>query len=158
MKTAVKVVGILLVAVLIIGAGAFLLRERTGLSLPGSPAAAETPQPSTTVARGSIRETVSATGNVAADNQTTLTFASNGTIAEVLVEKGQDVHAGDVLAALDTSSLEWQIARSQAALDTAQARLEQSQQPASEEDLASAQAALDKVRKNLPRRGRRGGG
>ena len=105
MKTASKVIGILLVAALIIGAGAFLLSQQTGLSLPGSPAAAETPQLSATAARGDILETVSATGNVAADNQTTLTFASSGTIAEVLVEKGQEVESGDVLAALDTLSL-----------------------------------------------------
>jgi RND family efflux transporter MFP subunit len=143
MKTAIRVIGILLVAVLIVGAGALLLRQQTGLSLPGSPAAAETPQPVATATRGNIQETVSATGNVTADLQTTLTFASSGTIAEVLVEKGQAVEAGDVLATLNTSSLEWQIARSQASLETAQARLEQAQQPASAEDLASAQAALD---------------
>jgi hypothetical protein len=34
------------------------------------------------------------------------------------------------LARLDTESLEWQVARSQASLDTAQARLEQAQEPA----------------------------
>jgi HlyD family secretion protein len=148
MKTALKVGGILLVVVVLVGGGAFFLRQQSGLSLPGSPAAAETPEPSASVTQGSIAETVSATGNVAADRQTTLTFASSGTIAEVLAEKGQEVEAGQVLASLDTTSLEWQIARSQSSLETAQARLEQAQQPASAEDLASAQAALDNALAN----------
>jgi multidrug resistance efflux pump len=52
------------------------------------------------------------------------------------------------LASLDTSTLEWQVARSEAALATAQSRLEQAQQPATKTDLASAQAALDNARAN----------
>ena len=63
-----------------------------------------------------------------ADQQASLTFASSGEIAEVLVDKGQQVELGEVLARVDTTSLEWQIARSQASLETAQARLEQALQ------------------------------
>ena len=97
----------------------------------------------TTVTRGGIEETVSATGNVGAEQQVALPFGSNGEIVEVLVKEGQAVEAGDPLARLDTAALEWQIAQRQASLDTAQARLAQAQKPPSEADLASAQAALD---------------
>jgi HlyD family secretion protein len=137
MSKALKIGGIVLLAAILIGAAVLVVRRA------GPPAAAETAPTTVTVARGSIEETVSATGNVDAERQATLTFASNGEIAEVLAKEGQAVEVGQVLARLDTESLEWQVARSQASLDTAQARLEQAQKPASEEDLASAQAALD---------------
>ena len=140
-----KIGGIVLLALALIGVGAIALQQ------VNSPAAAEEITPTALVTRGSIEEVVSATGNVVADQQASLTFASSGEIAEVLVEKGQQVELGEILARVDTTSLEWQIARSQASLETAQARLEQAQKPASEEDLASAQAALDSASANLDR-------
>jgi HlyD family secretion protein len=137
MSRTLRIGGIILLAVILIGAAVLLVRRA------GPPVVAETAPTTVTVAWGNIEETVSATGNVVAERQATLAFASNGEIAEVLVEEGQAVEAGQVLARLDTESLEWQVTRSQASLDTAEARLEQAQEPASEEDLASAQAALD---------------
>jgi HlyD family secretion protein len=140
MKRALKIGGILLVVAILVGGGAFFLRQQS------RPAQAEATAPTATASRGSIEETVSTTGNVLADRQATLAFETSGRIAEVLAEEGQPVQAGQLLARLDTTALEWQVARSQAALDTAQARLEQAQKPASEEDLASARAALDSAR------------
>ncbi len=142
MSKALKIGGIVVLVLVLIGLGVLLLR------LANRPAAAEVPQSTTVVTRGSIEELVSATGNVAAERQATLTFASSGEIAEVLVREGQEVEAGQVLARLDTESLEWQVARAQAGLETAQTRLEQAQKPASEEDLSSAQAALDSAISN----------
>jgi HlyD family secretion protein len=107
-----------------------------------------TPLATTTVTRGSIEETVSATGNVGVEEQAALPFGTGGEIAEVLVEAGQTVESGDVLARLDTSSLQGQIDQTQASLDTAKARLAQAQVPPSEKELASAQAALDSARAN----------
>ena len=144
MKTALRIGGILLIVAILVGAGAFFfMREQRS-------AEAETAEtdPTAVVQRDSIAETVTATGNVDAEQRATLTFASSGTIDQVLAAKGQEVAAGDVLASLDTSSLEWQIVRSQAAVDTAQTRLAQAKQPASEADLASAQAALDNAKTN----------
>jgi HlyD family secretion protein len=140
MKNALKIGGVLLIIAILIGAGALVVRRRA------ENAAVEPPAPTAIATRGHIEETVSATGNVVADRETTLGFASSGTVAEVLVEEGQKVEAGEVLARLDTSSLEWQIATAQASLDTAQLRLEQAQQPASAEDIASAQAAVDSAK------------
>jgi HlyD family secretion protein len=145
MKRVLIIGGLIIVALLIVG-GFFFLRQQRLQS-----AAAEADAPTAAVTRGSIEEVVSATGNVVADKQASLTFASSGEIAEVLVDKGQQVDLGEVLARVDTTSLEWQIARSQASLETAQARLEQVQKPASAEDLASAQAALDSATANLDR-------
>ena len=145
MKRVLIIGGLLVVALLIVG-GFFYLRQQRLQA-----AEAEAEAPTAVVTRGSIEEVVSATGNVVADQQASLTFASSGEIAEVLVDKGQQVELGEVLARVDTTSLEWQIARSQASLETAQARLEQVQKPASAEDLASAQAALDSALANYDR-------
>jgi HlyD family secretion protein len=136
-------IGVILgiVAALVVG-GALVL------GLPGRRAAAEATPSTVIVARGSVEEIVSATGNVVADQEATLGFATSGEIAEVLVAKGQQVKAGQVLARLDITSLEWQVARSQASLASAQARLAQAQKPATADDLASAQAALDSARSN----------
>jgi HlyD family secretion protein len=146
MKRFLRIGGIILVLLVVVAAGVFLLRWEQF-----QPATADVAPSTTVVTRGSIEEIVSATGNVVADQQASLTFASSGEIAEVPVDKGQEVKAGQVLASLDTTSMEWQIARSQASLDTAQTRLEQAQEPASEEDLASAQAVLDSAIANYDR-------
>jgi len=142
MKSVLKIGGILIVAACLIGAVAFFVLG------PRPPAAASEATATSTavVSRGSIEQTVSATGNAAAEQQVTLSLGSSGRIEEVLVEEGQQVKTGDVLARLDTSSLEWQAARAQASLDTTQARLRQTQRPASAEEMASAQAAVDSAK------------
>jgi multidrug resistance efflux pump len=94
---------------------------------------------------------VGTTGNVVADRQVSLAFATSGEIASVHAEKGQRVQAGEVLAEIDTTSLEWQVTRAQASLETAQARLAQASQPASDEEIASARASLDSALANLAR-------
>jgi len=141
-KKALTIGGVIVLVLVLVGAGATFLRgANSSLEAQATPA-------SIPVTLGSIEEVVSATGNVSAERQATLAFETSGPIAEVLITEGEQVKAGDILARLDTTSLEWQVARSQASLDTAQARLEQAQEPASEEDLASAQAALDSATAN----------
>jgi HlyD family secretion protein len=142
MNKVLKIGGIVILVLVLVVAGAMALRAIN------QPAAAEDTLQGTTVTRGSIEETVSATGNVGAERQVALPFGSSGEIADVLAKEGQAVEAGDLLARLDTASLEWQITRAQASLDTAQARLEQAQKPPGEEDMASAQAALDSALAN----------
>ncbi len=142
MKKITRVGLVLLIAAMLIGGGAILLQRRDNNT------SAEAAAPTAVVSRGTIEEVVGATGHVSAERQATLTFASSGQIDAVLVQEGQQVQAGDTLARLDTSSLEWQVARAQASLNTAQARLAQAQKPATAEDLASAQAALDSAQTN----------
>jgi len=132
-------IGLVLVVIVGLAAAAFYFLRPDEFRASASDEEA----PTTAVTRGSIEEIVSATGNVVADKQASLTFQTSGPIEEVLVGKGQEVEQGEVLARLDTSTLEWQVARSQASLETANARLEQAKKPATAEDLASAQAALD---------------
>jgi HlyD family secretion protein len=54
-----------------------------------------------TVRRGDIVSVVGATGSVLAEQQANLFFLLPGTVAEVLVESGDEVKAGQVLARLD---------------------------------------------------------
>ena len=51
-----------------------------------------------------VSRTVSASGQVKADEQANLTFISAGKISEILVEKGEDVKQGQLLAYLDGST------------------------------------------------------
>jgi HlyD family secretion protein len=138
MKKALAIGGIVLLVFAVV-AGALLLRSRRQARSAGTATTATT----AAVTRGSIEQTVSATGNVAAERRASLSFSSSARVVGVSVVEGQAVQAGDELARLDTASLEWQVARAQASLQTVQARLKQAEKPAGVEDLASAQAALD---------------
>jgi HlyD family secretion protein len=143
MRKTIRVGLVLLAVALLVGTGALVLRRQKDST------SVEAAAPTAVAARGSIEETISATGNVSARQESTLAFTSSGSIDKVLVEEGQEVAAGQALARLDTSSLEWQVARAQASLNTAEARLVQAQKPATAEDVASAQAALDSAVANL---------
>lgn len=143
MKKAAKIGGIFLLVLIVIGAGVTLVLRRA------QSVDSEVAPTTTAVTRGRIEEIVAATGNVAASRQATLTFKTSGSVAEVLVEEGQHVEPGDVLAYLDTASLDWQIARTRASLATAQARLAQARKPPAQEDLASARESLDSAIANF---------
>ncbi len=71
------------------------------------------------VTRGDISMTVSVSGNIAAPEKRTLSFKSPGTIAEVLVEKGDEVEAGEVLGRLETEDLERNVEQAFNNLDAA---------------------------------------
>lgn len=71
------------------------------------------------VSRGDLMVTVSADGNLSFVKDRKLTFGISGTIAEVNVEEGEWVSQGEVLARLDTTSLELAIKAAQVDLDIA---------------------------------------
>ncbi|MGD8736640.1 MAG: efflux RND transporter periplasmic adaptor subunit, partial [Anaerolineae bacterium] len=81
-------------------------------------------------------------GTILPEKQTTLSFKNPGRVAEVLVTEGQSVSAGEVLARLETSDLEFAIAQAEMALASAQNQLLRIQQGPAEYDIAAAQAAL----------------
>jgi HlyD family secretion protein len=72
-------------------------------------------------------------------------------VAEVLAEEGQSVQEGQILARLDARTVERQIARAEATLATAQARLRQTQRGPSEAEIAAVEAALESAEDNLQR-------
>lgn len=96
---------------------------------------------SAVVRRGTLRITVSASGNVAVREQTPLRFESAGKVAAVYVHEGQHVAADAPLARLDTAALELSLKQARLALEQAQLNLDKLTRPADEEDLDLAQVA-----------------
>jgi HlyD family secretion protein len=76
-----------------------------------------------TVTRGSITETVPATGNTTPTTSVSLAFQNSGTIARVNYNLGDQVPEGAVIAELNTSNLSAALEQAQANLAVAQANL-----------------------------------
>jgi HlyD family secretion protein len=95
-----------------------------------------------TVTRGSLQATVSAAGTIAAVAQVAVPFQNSGQVKAVNVKVGDQVKAGQVMAALDSTSLEAALASAQAGLDIAQAQLAATQQGPLASQIASDEAAL----------------
>ena len=96
------------------------------------------------VERGTLRASVDATGSVASETRLELSFKSaSGRVAEIMVEEGDQVKAGEALAKLETADLEQALIQAQASLSISEAQLAQTEDGASAEDLASARAALE---------------
>ena len=73
------------------------------------------------VKKGSITETVSATGSLSAQDNVDISSKITGRIVEVLVKENQHVNAGDVLVRLDATSLKATLAQMEAKLNNAEA-------------------------------------
>ena len=76
-----------------------------------------------TVGSGTVTNSVSATGTLVPAQQMNLGFKTAGTLTEVDVRSGDHVSAGQLLARIDTSSLEIALQTAQASLTSAQATL-----------------------------------
>jgi HlyD family secretion protein len=98
------------------------------------------------VEEGSLRVTVSATGAILPEEQIALAFQVPGIVAEVMVEEGDAVRAGDPLARLDSTELETALANVTAALELQRIAYQALTAPPREVDLAVAQAAFDAAR------------
>lgn len=94
------------------------------------------------VKAGSIDATVSATGNVEAKAESKLRFAVSGTIAEVLVQPGDTVTAGQPLARIDSADLALTVAQREADLKDAEAARADLLDGATPQDIADAQAQI----------------
>lgn len=93
------------------------------------------------VRRGTLVATVNATGALSPLREAQLAFSATGPITKLDVKQGDMVRAGQILARLDTRSLELQLAQADANLSAAQAKLDALKNPASA-DVAAAQAAV----------------
>ena len=132
-----RIVAILLVAILFFGAmGVWYNRNMS------SAVQADTQRQAVPVEVGKIVSSVSATGNLEAEDEIELSFEMTGIVEDVLVKRGDEVKAGDPLASLDTTSLELSVAQAQVSLDDAKTELAQTQNDIDTDDLASARAAL----------------
>lgn len=131
----------ILILLLVLGGGGWL-----GYRYYWAPrqAAAQKPTYETTnVRRGGIASTVSATGNIEPEAQISLSFRNaGGRVDKVLVAVGQPVVKGQLLATLDTTELTLALAQAKVSLQISQAQLEKLLTPASTNDVAAGQAAV----------------
>ena len=101
------------------------------------------------VERTSIESIVSATGSVSAERVANLIAPGSGTVAEVLVQEGDRVTAGQVVARLDTSDLALGVKQAQSQLEVSQASLARARQIPSAEEIKAAEVALASAQANL---------
>jgi HlyD family secretion protein len=135
-KSIVITIVVLLTAVALVFVGSQLMGSRQADAAEGIQTAV--------VERGTLRASVDATGSVAPETRLELSFKSaSGRAAEIMVEEGDQVEAGEVLARLETADLEQALIQAQAGLAISEAQLAQTEDGASAEDLASARAALE---------------
>jgi HlyD family secretion protein len=102
-----------------------------------------------TVSLGSIEEIVTGTGTVEPAQNPDLAFQSGGRVAAVNVSVGQTVTQGEVLASLDTASLNAAVAQAQANLAAQEASLNQMQAGALPTDVDAKQTAVTAAQQTL---------
>ena len=105
-------------------------------------------RPTSTVAtaivrRGTIISTVETTGKLEAERSAKLAFKISGRVEKVLVEQGDVVEEGNIIAELDTGSLERQLNEAKTQLEISKLRLLQAKEGAQPADIAAATADLN---------------
>lgn len=94
---------------------------------------------------------VVAEGVVVPVQHATLSMAASGIVAEVLIEEGETVQAGDVILRLHCAHQQAAAAEAEAALASAQAQYEALAAGPRAQEIAAAQASLDAARAGLAR-------
>ncbi|MCW2752428.1 MAG: secretion protein HlyD [Aeromicrobium sp.] len=108
-----------------------------------------------TVATGTFQTTVSASGTIDPADEADLDFEVSGRVTSVKVKAGDTVSKGDVLAKLDTVSLDAALASAEAQLEAAQTTAaddgssSSTQQVSNNAAVASAAADVDTAKDNL---------
>jgi len=113
-----------------------------------APATSQTTERTAQVARGTIRAAVSASGSIAPAQKVELNFGAPGTVAEITINEGDRVKAGDLLARLDTDELELAVKQAENAVETQKIAYSQAISPTME-DINAAQASVTSAAANL---------
>ena len=105
------------------------------------------------VTRGDLSIDIAVNGNLEMPHKTDLSFGTAGVVEGVLVEEGDEVVEGQVLARLDASALELNVASARVAYETTQINLMQTIYPAYTKtwgtDIPGVWLALDAAQENL---------
>ena len=146
---------VILALIIVAVAAFFFTRPATA---PVEQAEAETPvvkqirQSETTVIEPmTLRETVKVTGTLVAGKQAAVASQASGRVMAVMVEPGDQVREGDVLAQIDRATLELQLSQQRATADATRAQLESSRQQLERTEQLATQglatpSALDQAR------------
>jgi len=140
---------ILLLLILAAAGGGYWYWTKAQAQKTSAAAAASASAKTTTVKTGDLTLSASGSGTLIASQQSSLSFASAGTVASVNVQAGDQVSKGQVLAQLsDLESLKTTINLAEQNLISAQASLAALQQNAAS-NLANAQLAVATAQKAL---------
>ncbi|GIK38443.1 MAG: hypothetical protein BroJett011_22760 [Chloroflexota bacterium] len=101
------------------------------------------------VERKTLVDTVSASGSIEPEAEVEMKFETGGKVKEVLVQEGQIITAGTVLARLDTTDLEMKVRSAEIDLTQAQANLDQLLEPELAEKVVAARASVESAQLNL---------
>lgn len=105
-----------------------------------------------TVARGTYKDTVTATGTIKPEHQADLSFTASGTVTAVEVEVGDRVKKGDTLARIDATSLAAQVEAAEAQVAAAEEQVVEdadassARRAATSASLASARSKLEQAK------------
>jgi len=135
-----KVWGVIAVIVVLIVAGLFVVNARSQNTVLDEYQTAE-------ITRGNMVATVGATGTVRTNQSAVLIWQTSGTVEDILVDVGNRVSAGAVLANLEKTSLSQVVILAQADLVSAEKALEDLYQ--SNTSAAQAEIALRDAEDNL---------
>lgn len=102
-----------------------------------------------TVTRGDLSTSVSASGQVSDAQEIELQMNTSGTIATVYVEEGDTVAAGQLLLALDATDAAMSIREAEVSLAQAKLDLEELNEGASEADIKRAQNEVTQAQSDL---------
>jgi len=119
-------------AALVIGLLGILIGGSWFLFFPGQASVEYKTEP---LVRHDLTVTITATGQLAPVNEVEVGSELSGTIANVAVDYNDKVTAGQVLATLDTAELEASVVQQRAALQVAEARVDQAQATLNEAQL-----------------------
>lgn len=121
------------------------------LWMGGAPnrADAQTSDETGTVQRADLQLLVESSGTIVPTQSLVLTFGTSGIVQQLAVEEGALVRAGDVLASLDTSDLEYQVRLREQALAQQQASFDALIAPPTAEEIARSQATLAQAQAQL---------
>ncbi len=134
-------IGIAIVVLAGLGGGGYLIYQNF-MRPTGTAMTLET----ATVTRGLLDANVSGSSSVSAAHDVSLTFGSSGKVAEILVEVGDEVKAGQPLARLDTTDLQDAVTQAEISLAQARISLEETKAGPSDADLTAAEASLRAAR------------
>ncbi len=135
----------LAILLLVVAGGAYLVTR-------GGDAGSTGDVVTTTVSRGTVRATVSASATVEAPQDLGLNFTTAGTISSLDVEVGDKVHAGQVVARVKDISSQRSLEEALSNLSSAQASLAAAQQgQTAAEAKAAATAVASSARRCSPR-------
>ncbi|MGD8967407.1 MAG: efflux RND transporter periplasmic adaptor subunit [Anaerolineae bacterium] len=139
MKKRTKLI-IAVIVLLLAAGGGYVAYDRYA-----SVEAQEPPEPTiqtATVTQGDIVLTADGSGELIPADELELSFRTTGRLAEVLVETGDEVAEGDLLASLETDSMEREVAEADVELQIAQLELADVREGPSDAEVADAEASL----------------